>query len=153
MERVCKTCGKDFIAIGSMVNSSKYRHKGLYCSNECSAKSHIKEKVGIICSVCGRQFNVIPAKAEIAKYCSVTCRRIGVGRKLAKPIKEMNRRVRKKSAEGHFTEEEWKLLKRQYHHRCPSCGKSEPQIVLTIDHVIPLTKGGTNWIWNIQPQV
>jgi 5-methylcytosine-specific restriction endonuclease McrA len=61
------------------------------------------------------------------------------------------KRARKRNALGHFTIQEWELLKRQYHHKCPSCGRTEPDIKLTVDHIVPLTKNGTNWIWNIQP--
>ena len=46
---------------------------------------------------------------------------------------------------------EWELLKKQYGHACPCCLKSEPNIKLTEDHIIPLSKGGTDLIENIQP--
>ncbi len=57
----------------------------------------------------------------------------------------------KKNAEGSCTFGEWELLKKQYGFKCPSCGKYEPEIKLTIDHIIPLSKGGSNYIENIQP--
>lgn len=46
---------------------------------------------------------------------------------------------------------EWELLKKQYGYICPGCKKSEPDILLTRDHIIPLSKGGTDCIENIQP--
>lgn len=61
------------------------------------------------------------------------------------------RRVRKKEAEGLHTFAEWELLKKQYGHKCLSCGKCEPEIKLTEDHIIPLDKGGSDYIDNIQP--
>jgi hypothetical protein len=46
---------------------------------------------------------------------------------------------------------EWEILKKQYGYTCPHCGKSEPEIKLTEDHIIPLSKGGSDLIENIQP--
>ena len=71
--------------------------------------------------------------------------------RLQKRIHQTKRRSFKKEASGTFTIGEWKLLKKQYGYRCPLCGKKEPEITLTIDHVIPISKGGSNWIENIQP--
>lgn len=52
---------------------------------------------------------------------------------------------------GTHTIGEWENLKKQYGYRCPSCGISEPEIKLTEDHIIPISKGGSNFIENIQP--
>lgn len=57
-------------------------------------------------------------------------------------------RARKFAAEGSFTAEEWQGLCAQYDHRCLACGENKP---LSADHIVPLSKGGTNYITNIQP--
>lgn len=46
---------------------------------------------------------------------------------------------------------EWELLKAQYNWTCPACRRQEPDIKLTEDHVVPLSKGGGDNIENIQP--
>jgi len=61
------------------------------------------------------------------------------------------RRALKYSADGSHTYGEWELLKIQYGFRCPDCGRYEPNIELTEDHIIPLSKGGSDYIENIQP--
>ena len=58
---------------------------------------------------------------------------------------------RNRSATGSHTFGEWENLKAQYNWTCPCCGGKEPDIKLTLDHVIPLSKGGSNNIENIQP--
>lgn len=58
------------------------------------------------------------------------------------------RRALKLSAKGSFTGEEFKALCEFYGNCCLCCGGNKP---LTVDHVIPLSKGGRNSIENIQP--
>jgi 5-methylcytosine-specific restriction endonuclease McrA len=62
-----------------------------------------------------------------------------------------NRRVRKLFAKGSHTDVEWQALKAKYNFKCLCCGKQEPEIKLTRDHVHPLILGGSDSIDNIQP--
>lgn len=61
---------------------------------------------------------------------------------------QANRRALVRSAEGSFTAAEWLALCEAAFGKCLRCGLEED---LTIDHVIPLSMGGTNHISNIQP--
>ena|ERR1022692_1074074 len=63
----------------------------------------------------------------------------------------VRRRALKRNAEGDYTPLEWEQLCIQHNHTCLCCGRGEPEIKLTVDHVIPLSKGGSNYIGNIQP--
>lgn len=44
---------------------------------------------------------------------------------------------KKKLLKGGHTREEWEDLKRIYNYTCPCCGRSEPEITLTRDHIVP----------------
>jgi len=57
------------------------------------------------------------------------------------------KRTRKLNAEGTYTFEQWRMLL-SFFDACPRCGK---QNILTVDHIIPLSKGGTNYLDNLQP--
>ncbi len=64
---------------------------------------------------------------------------------------DRRRRARKQGSEGSFTNQEWQALKAFYNHTCLCCGRREPEIPLTPDHIVPLARGGGNLIGNIQP--
>ncbi|HVN79680.1 MAG TPA: HNH endonuclease [Terriglobia bacterium] len=58
------------------------------------------------------------------------------------------RRTREYTASGSFTVLEWKALCAFFKHRCAMCRRKRK---LTVDHIIPLSKGGSSFISNIQP--
>jgi 5-methylcytosine-specific restriction endonuclease McrA len=63
-----------------------------------------------------------------------------------------NRVIKRLYDEGSLhTFGEWETLKAQYNYTCPSCKRKEPDIKLTEDHIIPISKGGSDNIENIQP--
>lgn len=65
----------------------------------------------------------------------------------------LNRKYRanKYGSNGSHTLGDWERLKAQYNWTCPNCKRLEPEVKLTEDHIIPLSKGGSNNIENIQP--
>lgn len=61
------------------------------------------------------------------------------------------RRLRERGATGSHTLTQFRLLCQKYEYRCLCCGQQEPSIKLEADHVLPLSRGGTDDISNIQP--
>ncbi|MDP3277129.1 MAG: HNH endonuclease [Deltaproteobacteria bacterium] len=61
-------------------------------------------------------------------------------------------------AEGSFSTAEWERLIADYD-RCPMCRRAWSEVpllpgrssVITADHIVPISKGGSNAIENIQP--
>lgn len=66
-------------------------------------------------------------------------------------VRNQKRRARLIGNGGTITKEEWQWLKEFYNFTCLCCGRREPEIKLTLDHVLPLTMGGKNVIENAQP--
>lgn len=60
----------------------------------------------------------------------------------------LKRRAVEKNADGTFSWAEWEQIVRDFNGKCAHCRK---ETKLTIDHKIPLSKGGSNFITNIQP--
>lgn len=64
-------------------------------------------------------------------------------------IQKSNRRFREKGAEGEFSAAEWDALLKKFGYKCLRCGREG--VKLTPDHVVPISRGGSNTIDNIQP--
>lgn len=63
-------------------------------------------------------------------------------------IKMQRRRMSIQSSGTDYTVDEWTNLCAHYDYRCLACGEQKP---LTADHIVPLSRGGSNSIDNIQP--
>lgn len=62
-----------------------------------------------------------------------------------------NGKAKRLGIEGKLTVNQWRELKKKYNYTCLYCKKQEPETSLTIDHIIPFSRGGLNNIENIQP--
>ncbi len=129
--RVCATCQKwlpvDLFVVGKSGRSTSY------CP-DCRKKVNMR----------WRHKNIIRRRArqrELTKQYK---------RKHPELVKAWHkaRKHRERHAEGSFTAQEWIALCQRYNYCCVSCGKQEP---LNVEHIIPLSRGGTNYISNIQP--
>ena len=62
-----------------------------------------------------------------------------------------NRRDNERGAEGNYTLQEWAVLCEKYGNKCINPDCKSPTAPLTRDHIVPISKGGNNYISNIQP--
>ncbi len=69
------------------------------------------------------------------------------GRKITRHLANQ-RRVKKLNAPGTHTLQEFDVLCAMFDHRCLRCGHKK---TLTEDHIVPLSKGGSDDISNLQP--
>lgn len=111
----------------------------------CEAGEWHERAIQVIEKACKECGQVVPlAQVENGLACDA-CRRER-SRELAKANGNI-RRFRELCAAGSHTEEEWQAVLKQYGH-CLRCGATEN---LTRDHVVPLSRGGSNSIDNLQP--
>ena len=75
----------------------------------------------------------------------------GVNTPERKNFHNRRRLAMERDASGSHTFEEWEVLKAKYNYMCLCCKRTESEITLTEDHIIPLSKGGSDSIDNIQP--
>jgi 5-methylcytosine-specific restriction endonuclease McrA len=59
--------------------------------------------------------------------------------------------AKRKKAPGNFTRGEWIALLVEYKYRCAYCHRRITRKTASADHVVPLGRGGSNWIANIVP--
>jgi len=111
-----------------------------------------------ICSACGKSkipdaFRLIArAHGRVPSRVCIACER-ETDKRRAASYQEI-RCIREKYAEGSHTEAEWAALLLGCGNECLRCGTSGEltnQGYLTRDHVVPLSRGGSDSISNIQP--
>lgn len=163
----CKQCSKQFECyesdkrsfcskICSVINMLKYKESMLGLSvNERVAvyRKNNRNKTHDVCPDCGQE------KLSSAVRC-VRCAGLvnrGENNYRFKGGYENHlwhnkqRYWEKLGLEGNHTQEQWQDLKLKYNYMCLCCKLYEPEITLTEDHIIPISKGGNNDISNIQP--
>ena len=102
------------------------------------------------------QRDVLNTKRRAARQQSLEKYRLA--ERLARKRDPVSRRVshrnviaKRRRAVGGFTAKEWMELLRSSKFRCRYCRKKLSRNTATPDHIVPLSKGGTNWIENIAP--
>ena len=172
--KYCLICGTEiWVKPSHLVKGA-----GKTCSKECRVKwfsQYMKgrylERVDKQCQTCGKIFQVKKSHAVTGGiYCSRPCTTEGYKSSMkgagnpnwknGQHVQDQPgywtgysraRRARVRGARGSHTAQEWSALKAFYNYTCLCCGRQEPDIELTLDHVVPLYRGGSNSIDNAQP--
>jgi 5-methylcytosine-specific restriction protein A len=103
-----------------------------------------------VCSKCGKG---PPANGRLCDHCRKRGREEYRKAYARDPQRLNSRRDRRRAhmaAGGVFTAAEWRSIKAAQGYTCLRCGRREPEIRLTVDHVIPLSRGGPNVAANVQ---
>lgn len=142
----CKECSSIFI------NPRRGTRKREFCNNECKYAWRKKNPfmLGVKFSEEHRKNMSIARIGKVGKLSGNW--RGGIDTPEHRSwIKNKRNRILRSHARGNHSYEEWKELKAEYGFMCLNCKKVEPTISLTEDHIIPLSKGGSDDISNIQP--
>lgn len=156
-DKVCEKCGKTWSHLIS-------QGTGRFCSVICyKTQRQVPNKTCEICKSIFRPKNVEKAN----RFCGFKCywqslrldpeeKRLRANARVRRYRKErkgwaaeckQRRRAREVDAPGHFTAGEWLELQEKQKNLCAGCFLPKK---LTVDHIVPLSKGGSNYIGNIQ---
>ncbi len=141
----CKVCQKVFYV-------RRYRMKGNpeFCSSVCKGIKFRGKRMNQQTEI--KRGQRISPKTEFKKGEKPFNYKGGISKtKEYRNFYSRKRKLRQKNIIGSHTLKEWENLKIKYNLTCPCCHRKEPEIKLTVDHIIPITKKGNNNIDNIQP--
>jgi len=145
IEKIC-ICGKKFYVWPSRMNRSKS------CSKKCSnlhkagKPAWNKGKKGY--NACKEHYNYIDGRSKDKNHAKILFKNWRAQNRAY--LYQLNEKRRMMKIGSH-TNIEWENLKKKFGYMCLCCKKTEPEIKLTEDHIIPISKGGSNYIENIQP--
>lgn len=121
----------------------------VFCSGRCQTRFfRFRSESERFCKKCS---DVIPPTRRLdAIFCSKSC---GMSWRYNNDPEARERTIasayrRKKGMTGRHTAQEWKKLLELCGNKCLACGALEN---LTRDHIVPIKKGGTDDISNLQP--
>ena len=125
-----------------------------YCSNQCRSKAqnlkNKNKKTFSLCVVCGK--SSLGSLGYSRKYCSKTCKHKGMfGGKppLEERTRKAQRNFRERNVPG-LTRHEMSILRFQWISEGQSCAYCD-QACETVDHIVPLNRGGDNQKQNLTP--
>lgn len=153
----CPTCSEGFYRTSP-------RQK--YCSRECRPKRQAKAKITRTCSECSVEFETTEGRDR--KTCSNRCNMRRRYREnpllVAQKVRDWeqanrdvhrlrqgertDRRRRNLQGRGTISSRDWRRMLRRYRGCCAYCGQKAE---LTLDHVVPISRGGSNTIGNALP--
>lgn len=159
-ERTCPTCGVRF---------KPPRSDSVACSLRCSRKmryEHAPVWHEKSCDVCGKAFT---SKRSDARRCSSRCNKMhyylanrdeliaaaalwGAANRAARKLIAAKYKARRRGWEGEgpgVSLADWTRTLNRFRHRCAYCDTQST--ALQMDHVVPLSRGGSHAIGNVVP--
>lgn len=156
----CMVCGIVFRTKSGEMAKRKF------CSKACMGVSlqQNRSRPSKSCAVCGQVFERKQSRLDKSLYCSRECQHKASATRFGKESnpnykdgrtfcegyrRACNHRWRAavKSGGGNYTPEQWKALCASFGNKCLACGSTNS---LTVDHIVPVSKGGSSDISNLQ---
>lgn len=142
--RTCAVCGTVFDP-----GRSDNNHCTLACRRAANAAYQaalrVPKRYMVECAECGETFE---ACVSTAYLCGQRCRRNRHFRLNPGAKRQAEARRAGWRSTGRITARDWERTLRRYASRCAYCGASGK---MTMDHVVPLSRGGTHTIGNVLP--
>ena len=140
-ERKCPVCGKLFKP------HIRNHTKQIYCSEGCARKMRTKRRLE------RRKTTRMNKHKDFQSFIRINELNQVYNNNKDALVRYFYKELLKRQDEvGKISVEDWREIKKKYNYRCAICGVKEgPNIILTIDHIVPISQGGKNIKENIRP--